>query len=78
MFLSASPGVIKGSPDCLGLRGCRRWGPGTGCTFGGPIPYFLRGSLQGGPPDPVINGVKWDPYKWPEINRQLGEITLYL
>ena len=31
---------------------------------------------QGGPKNhqllPVVNGVKWGPYKWPKINGKLG------
>ena len=39
----------------------------SNCVFCLKIPFYLHGG-----PIPVINGVKWGPYKWPEMNGQLG------
>ena len=37
-------------------------------VFGTCIKELVASSLQGGPPDPVIHGVSYDPCKWPKIN----------
>ncbi len=42
----------------------------------GTIVIYLPICLQGKRPDPVINGVKWGPYKWPKNEWVTGVIIL--